>query len=339
MFDRKIIGFLALICSLSFNSPVYATDIYADETENFIPIENKDMGLYLISKVVDAKTGKILQNVEVQSGNEKILTDKNGEFFIKTNISDYVNLKFPNYKETSIKVSDIKGKIKLELIPTYLPIIPNNQVSLSYRNIGFSENFNSLSLSGRINNSFSIEASTRLLNNLYLELGYENFSGVYNRSQTNERASFSDNTGVFRVNWIYEFLKDRVNLSFGLKGYLKYMSSTNTIVNQDEPRTLDYLDFNNQRLAFGPEVEVSTRPIKYIPLIIGASIAYYPYIIVFQDINGLLPKNLAGFDYNIYSRYDFSNFYLKGKFFGINSFQNTYNSSQTCLSLSIGYGF
>lgn len=339
MFKNKIILILVSISLLSFSKYSYAADIYADETEKFTPIENKNMGLYIISKIVDAQTGKNLENVQIESKLEKTVSDKNGEFFIKTTINEYLTLKFPNYKETSIKVSDIRGKIKLELLPKYLPIFPNNQVSLSYRNLGFSESFKEISLAGKINDSFSVDASTRIFNNLYIGLGYESVSGIYNRAQTLEKASFSDNGGYLRVNWIYEFLKDRVDFAFGLKGHFKSIASMNTQVNQEDPRDNDYLDFNNQRLAIGPEIEIGARPVRYLPLTVGAGIAYYPYIIVLQDPNALLPKNLSGFDYNIYARYDFMNFYLKTKFFGTNSFQNDYNSSQMGVALSLGYGF
>lgn len=339
MYKTKVYTFLAFLSVLTFNTQAYAVDINADETENFIPIENKNMGLYIVSKVVDAKTNKALTNVQVESSIDKVVTDQNGEFFLKANVNDSINIKYDGYKDISVKVSEIKGKFTMDLVPDYLSIFPYNQISLNYRNIGISEKLDSISISGRVNDSFSADASIRLFNNLLIGVGYENLSGIYNRSQTMEKSSFSDNTAFLRANWIYQLFKDQLDISFGLKGYFKSISSTNIEVDQENPRDNDYLDFNNQHLTIGPEIEIASRPIKYIPFVVGAQLAYYPYIMVLQDPNALMPKNLGGFDYNVYARYDFMKLYVQAKFAGRNSFQNTYNSSQSGLVLGLGYSF
>lgn len=316
-----------------------ATDINADETETFTPIENKDLGIYVIAKIVDSKTNKPLENVKVISDSETKATDKNGEFFIKVNPNGYLNINLDGYKEANVKISELKGKIKLETVPDYLPLFPNNYISLGYRNLGFNESFNNISATGRINDSFSIDGSLRVLNNLLLTAGYENISGVYNRTQTSEKSSLSNNIGYLRADWIFGLLKDRLDLAVGLKAYMRAISSSNLVTNQDDPRDLDILDFNSQRIALGPEVELATRPIKYVPLVIGGNIAYYPYIIVMQDSNSPGPKNLSGFDYNIYARYDLMKFFIKPQFMGRNSFQGNYNSGYSGFAVNLGYSF
>jgi len=339
LYKNKIYTILLSIV-LSMNiSNAYATDINADETETFKPIENKDLGIYIISKIVDSKTNNPIVGVKIQSEYETVSSNENGEFFIKVSQNGYINFNYEGYQDKNIKISDLKGKIKLDTVPNYLPLFPNNYISASYRNLGFSESFQGINTTGRINDSFTVDASIRLIDNLLLTGGYGQLSGIYNRSQTIERQSFSNNTGYLRIDWIYSLLKDRVDLAFGLKSYYKSISTTNVVTNQDEPRDLDFLDYNNQRLAFAPELEIASRPIKYIPLVIGAGVSYYPYIMVTQESNSPLPKNLSSFDYNIYARYDLMKFFVKSQFIGSNSFQDKYNSNYLGIVFTGGYSF
>lgn len=340
MFKAKIytvLFFMAL--SLNVNNTLYAADINADETETFTLMENKDLGIYIISKVVDSKTNNPIANAKIISEFQTVNSDKNGEFFIKVSPNGYINLVSEGYKDYQIKISDLKGKIKLELVPNYLPLFPNNSISVSYRNMGFSESFGNIVSNGRINDSFSLDGSVRLLNNLLLGAGYENLSGIYNRSQTLEKSSFSGHLGYLKANWIYSLLKDQIDLAFGVKTYYNTISITNTVTNFDEPRALDFLDYNNQRFAIGPDIEIATRPIKYIPFVLGASASYYPFITVSQDTNSPLPKNMNGFDYNIYARYDFMKAFVKTQFSARNNFSDKYNSGNSGLSLTLGYSF
>lgn len=335
-------SFYKILISVAFSiniSSAFATDINADETEKFIPIENKDLGIYIISKVVDSKTNNSIKDVIVKSEYENTKSDQNGEFFIKVSQNGYITLNFEGYQEKIIRVSDLKGKIKLDLIPDYLPIFPNSYISATYRNLGFSESFQGINTTGRISDSFSVDASIRLLDNLLLTTGYENLGGIYNRAQTLEKQSFNNHTGYLRADWIFSLLKDRVDLAFGLKTYYKTISTNNILTNQDDPRDLDFLDFNNQRLGLAPEIELATRPIRYIPLVIGGNLAYYPYILVTQENNSPLPKNLGGIDYSIYARYDLMKFFTKIQFISSNSFQDKYNSGYSGLGLTLGYSF
>ncbi|MFN8578719.1 MAG: hypothetical protein U0354_17965 [Candidatus Sericytochromatia bacterium] len=339
MYKKSFYRFLISV-ALSMNiSNAYATDINADETEKFVPIENKDLGVYIISKVVDSKTNNPIKDVIVKSEYESTNSDQNGEFFIKVSQNGFIVLNYEGYQEKTIKVSDLKGKIKLELIPDYLPLFPNNYISATYRNLGFSESFQGINTTGRIADSFSLDGSIRVLDNLLLTTGYENLGGIYNRNQTSEKQSFNTHTGYLRADWIFSLLKDRVDLALGLKTYYKTLSINNVVTNQDDPRDLDFLDFNNQRLGFAPEIELTTRPLRYIPLVIGANLAYYPYIIISQENNSPLPKNLAGFDYNIYARYDLMKFFIKTQFMSTTSFQDKYNSGNSGLALTLGYSF
>lgn len=333
----SILIFIAL--ALNTNNLSYAVDINADETETFTPIENKDLGIFILSKVVDSNTNTPLENVKVVSDYQTINSDKNGEFFIKVSPNGYINLVYEGYKDYQIKVSDLKGKIKLETVPKYLPLFPNNSISVSYRNMGFNESFQNIVSSGRINDSFGVDGSLRLLNNLLLGAGYENLSGKYNRSQTQEQSSFNGNLGYLKADWILSLLKDQIDLAVGLKSYYNSISINNTVTNFDDPRPLDFLDYNNQRFAIGPNVEVVTRPIKYIPFVLGADASYYPFIMVSQDSASPIPKNMNGFDYSVYARFDFMNVFAKAQFSGRNNFSDKYSSSNSGISLSLGYSF
>jgi hypothetical protein len=340
--DKVIINLL-VCCTLCISGKAMAeTNEYEDlEEGTAIPniADQQDIGVFVLSRVVDASTGKPVENVEVSSSTNKIYTDPNGEFLLKVDPNGYILLRKENYKETMIKVADLKGKIKLDLVPKYLPVFPDIYGSINYRNLGFSEKFNDLSSSGRFNDSFSIEANARLMNNILVGLNYENISGILNRAAISEKANLANNLVSLRGAYIFNLLKDTLDLAAGIKGYWNGISLSNQVFNDQADRDSDYLDFGNTRLGLGLDAELGGRPLRYTPLVFGVFATYYPLVSVSQPPGGQLPGNLNQFDFGVSGRFDFAGAFVQARYLNRNLFAGSFSSSLNGFTIGLGYGF
>lgn len=333
----------AISCSILFsffNCPAIAeNNSFEDlDSENNQPIETKDIGVYLLSRIVDSVKGEPLEKVEITVSGNKTFSDENGEFLIKVNPDDFITFKLNKYKETTLKVSSIKGKIKLDLIPDYLPIFPNLSGNINYRNIGFNESYSSINSSGRFNDSFGIDISGKIYS-VMLGAGYDSMGGILNRSQTQEKATISVNNLYLRGGYAFTIIPDILEIAPFIKGKWVSNNITNTVINEDEPRDKDYLDFSNSKLGLGIEAEVAARPIRYNPLVLGGFVSYYPLVSVSQDIGGTLPSSLNGLDFGLYARYDIAKIFIQAKYVSNSLFANNFSSNNSGLILGVGYGF
>lgn len=341
MFFDKVVYGLIISCLSGFSAQAYAAvPNPSDEQPALnitVPVEAQDIGIYILSKVTDAKTGEPLENAQVSANGNNVNTDSNGEFFLKVNPSGNIVINKEKYQEAVIQVSALRGKIKLNQVPDYLPIFPNLSAGINYRNLGVVEKLDKVSATGRFNDSFSIDAQGKLLNSILVALTYENTPGIFNRQAIKEQIKFSNHLVSLKGAYIFNIFEDRLDISAGVKGYWNSIGLEFT-PNQIE-RTKDYLDFGSQRLGIGAELELGGRPIRYTPFVLGGSFAYYPIISVTQPQGGTLPTTLNGVDYGVFGRYDLFGGYVKLGFNGKYLFSGNYNYSLAGLTLGIGYGF
>jgi len=342
--DKVIINFI-VCCSFYYtnNALAASTDNDYEQLNESTAVSNindkQDIGVYVLSRIVDVSTNNPVTGAEVTSSTNKVFSNDNGEFLLKVEPNGYIQVKKENYMELSIKVSDLKGKIKLSLIPKYLPIFPTISGSINYRNLGFSEKLNDISASGRFNDSFSIEAAGRIFNNIHLGADYENISGILNRSKISEKASLGNNLISLKAGYIFNIFQDMLDISAGLKGYWNNIDISNPVVNEDVDRNPDFLDFGSQRIGAGLNLELGLRPIKYTPLVLQASASYYPLINVTQPQGGQIPAGLNQFDFGISARFDFYGAFVQAKYLNKNIFQGNYSSNLAGVSVGLGYGF
>lgn len=339
-FHSKLVR-IFLVCSLTltYQNVVFAEADDELNTNSVEPLETKNIGSYLLSKIVDANTGKPLEKVKVISSLSEVITDQKGEFFIHvSSIEDYILIKLDNYKETSIKVSSIKGKIKLELTPNYLPMFPNLSANINYNNLAFNESYNNFISKGRFNDSFGLDISGKL-SSFILELNYQNMGASLLRTENKDKSDLANSLINLKAGYVFSIIKDTVEIAPSIKGFWHNTSIANQTFNQDDPRDKDYLDYSNQKLGVGLDLNIASRPIKYMPLVLGGYASYYPLISLSQDQGGTLPTSLNGFDYGIYLRYDLLGAFLQAKYSSKSYFQDTYNSSTSGFSIGAGYGF
>ncbi|GIW22690.1 MAG: hypothetical protein KatS3mg068_1697 [Candidatus Sericytochromatia bacterium] len=321
---RKIILFFIFLNL--FISDSFSTDLDKNIPKNVI--ETTDLGLYIYIKVID-ENNKPLSNVKVKSSNSETITDKNGEFILNVNENDTIFFYLDGYKEEYIKVSDIKGKIKLYKEPDILLIYPNFTFDVNYKNVYLNEKYQDILSQGNINNSFEITSSLKLFNNLLLNLSYDNLIGKIKKPEiTNEFHSHNVN---FKANYIHKIIENRIELLFGINSFFN-------AININSNDSDDYLDFNHSKLGIGLNLSSGIRPIKYFPLVINAFISYSPFVIV-NDANNFLPNTLQSLDLGINSRYDWNNIYLKLAYIYSNIYGNSFYSLQSIIKTGIGYAF
>lgn len=306
-------------------------------------IEKKDLGIYILGKVSDLETNSDLSNTQITSSLETIQTNEKGEFFIKVKENDSLIINKANYKEQVIKISDLKGKIKLDKIPLYLPLVPNLFAGIKYSNQGFNESLKELNVSGRFNDGLNINISGKLFNSFLLNLDYETFSAqIKRKSNTSDFVETSTKNISLSGGYIFNLLEDRIDLSLSLKTYLNNLAITNksTLKEEDINRFDDYLDYGYTRISTGVDLSAFIRPIRYTPFTIQTSFSYYPFIKVDQtNSETKLPDNMSKYSVYVRGRYDLYNFVLYGDL-NYDSYSSTgYNSSLTGFSTGFGYGF
>jgi hypothetical protein len=340
--DKVIINLL--ICSaLCFSGNlIAAADEYEELNESTaVPDikDQQDIGVFVLSRIVDAVSGKPLEGAEISSSTNKAFTDENGEFLLKVDPQGYISVRKDNYQEVAIKVSDLHGKIKLALVPKYLPIFPGMSASINYRNLGLSEKFNDISSAGRFNDSFSIDASAKILKNILVGVSYENISGILNRGSINEKANMSNQFVSLKGNYIFEILKDNLEVAPGIKAYWNNISLSDQVFNDEADRDSDYLDYGSQRIGLGLDLEVGGRPVRYFPLVATVFATFYPLVNVSQPIGGTLPGNLNQLDLGVGVRYDFAGAFVQAKYLNKSLFQGNFSSSLNGFTVGLGYGF
>lgn len=323
MFKKFI---LSIIILNLFTTESFSTDLDKDIPRNII--ETKDLGLYIYIKVVD-ENNKPLSKVNIKSSNNQTSTDKNGEFILNVNENEEIFLSLKGYKEEYIKVSDIKGKIKLYKEPDNLPIYPNLTFDVNYRNFSFYEKYQDILSQGNFNDSFEINSSFKVLDKFLLNLSYDSLTGKINKTDTS--SDFHSHNINFKANYIYNLIDNRLELLFGINSFFNARNINSS--NSD-----DYLDFNHSRLGLGLNISAGIRPIKYFPLVLNGFISYSPLVMI-NDTNKFLPDTLQSIDLGINSRYDWNNIYLQISYIYSNTYNNLFNSSNNIIKTGIGYGF
>jgi len=320
-------NFFLLILIINF----FAKESSSTELNKEIPrniLETKDLGLYIYIKVVD-ENNKPLSGVNVKASNNQTYTDKNGEFVLNVSENDEIFLSLDGYKEEYIKVSDIKSKIKLYKEPNILPIYPKLTFDLSYRNFYFYEKYQSILSQGSFNDSFEINSSLKILDKFLINLYYDNLTGKIKKPEIlNDFHSHNIN---FKANYIYNIVNNRLELMFGINSFFNMRNINSS--NSD-----DYLDFNHSRLGLGFIINSGFRPVRYFPLVLNASISYFPLILV-NDTNKFLPETLQSIDFGINSRYDWNNIYLQISYIYSMTYNSSFNSSSNIIKSGIGYAF
>lgn len=328
---------LSILLSLSF-----ATLVSAEENPSFNRIlENKDLGTFVFGKLVDEDTNLPLVKTPVTSSLGTVESDENGEFFLAVKNDDYLLIKKAGYHEVESRISDLKGRIKLRKIkPNYLYLAPQ-YLSFNYKNIGFSDNFNELQLSGRFNDAFSINGGINYQNILF-NMSYENNTLVINRPKLSEyipaeKQNYISNMFSLDTGFLLNMIKDRLALYTNIKASFNNIT-TNNVIKVDTERNTDYLDEDQFRTSVGIGLAAYFRPIKYEPLVLNFSLSYYPFTSV-QTNEDQFPKNLNYLDYSVGSRYDISPFIFNLNLGGKNIFSRNYSSAVNVISLGAGYAF
>lgn len=332
-----------LAFSLSYPSFSEENEFKDDYETKSDEIEKKDLGIYILGKISDLETNSDLSDVQIISSLETIKTNEKGEFFIKVKEDDFLKINKATYKEQVIKISDLKGKIKLEKIPLYLPLVPNLFGGLKYSNQGFNESVKDLNVLGRFNDGLNINISGKVFNSFLLNLDYETFSAqIKRKSNTSDFVETSTKNISLSGGYLLNILEDRIDLSLSLKTYLNNLSITNksTLKEEDINRFDDYLDYGYTRMSTGVDLSAFIRPIRYTPLTLQTSFSYYPFIKIDQtNSETKLPENMNRYSVYIRGRYDLYNFVLYGDINYDSYFSTGYNSSMTGFSTGFGYGF
>lgn len=328
---------LSILLSLSFSATVLA-----DEKPDFNRIlENKDLGTFVFGKLVDENTNLPLAKTTVISSLGSIESDENGEFFLAVKNDDYLLIKKVGYHEIESRISDLKGKIKLKKIkPNYLYLAPQ-YLSFNYKNIGFSDKFNELQLSGRFNDAFAINSGINY-QNILLNMAYENNTLVINRPKLGdyipeEKQNYISNVFSLDTGFLLNMIKDRLALYTNIKASFNSINTTNFSKVYTE-RNPDYLDEDQFRTSVGIGLSTYFRPIKYEPLVLNFNLSYYPFTNIQTD-DEKFPKNLNYLDYSVGARYDISSFIFNLTLGGKNIFNQNYSSSTNVVSLGVGYAF
>lgn len=326
---------LSILFSLSFSHIVFA-----EENQEFSRIlENKDLGSFVFGKLVDVDTNLPLLKATINSALANVESDTNGEFFLAVKNDDYLLIKKEGYHEIESKITDLKGKIKLKKIkPNYLYLAPQ-YLSFNYKNIGFSDKFNNLELSGRFNDAFSISGGLNYQNILF-NLAYENNTLVINRPYLGEyipaeKQNYMSNSLSLDTGFLLNMIRDRLALYTNVKAIFNNINTTE-VSKVDTERNTDYLDEEQFRTCVGIGLSTYFRPIKYEPLVLNFNFNYYPYTNV-KTHEEEFPKNLNYLDYSIGARYDLSGAILNLSLGGKNLFGGSYSSTVNVVSLGIGY--
>jgi hypothetical protein len=333
------------LLAFGFSYPSFSEEIdFKDDYETKIDeIEKKDLGIYILGKVSDLETNLDLSNTQIKSSIENVQTNEKGEFFIRVKENDSLIINKETYKEQVIKISELKGKIKLEKIPLYLPLVPNLFGGIKYSNQGFYESLKDLTVSGRFNDGLNINVSGKVFNLFLFNLDYETFSSQIKRKlNTSDFVETSTKNISISGGYIFNLLEDRIDLALSLKTYLNNLAITNksTLKEEDINRFDDYLDYGYTRMSTGLDVSAFLRPIRYTPITIQTSFSYYPFNKIDQtNAETMLPENINKYSLYIRGRYDLYNFVLYGDINYDSYFSTGYNSSITGFSTGFGYGF
>ncbi|MFN8672423.1 MAG: hypothetical protein U0457_10155 [Candidatus Sericytochromatia bacterium] len=314
----------------------------ADEDVPEKVLETKELGDYILGKIVDSENDNIVSDANIITSITSTKSNKDGTFFIQVKEDDFLSIKKDGYEDFKEKISNLKGKIKLKRLPfKYVPLLPMISITGNYLNKSFSEKYQNIDINGNFNDSFnfSLEAS---LFNVLLGANYENNSLNINRPKLSEsipteKQLYTNNNIETYLGYLVEFERDQLAILPNLKFSFNNIKTKN-LEKVETERDLDYIDFDQDRTILSLGVNTFYRPFKYKPYVFTANLSYSPFNSVKTDYKEF-PTNLNSLGYSIGFRYDILGAVINLAFIGKNTFGDKFSSNSLGFSIGTGYTF